>query len=393
MRVLMFEPTGGFWPYADDVADFIAAQGVEVTLLTSRSRMKDVAQAQRSYQMAAVARPMNPKFHPGPHERAGRCLWAADRLISASQWLLARSSLARTLRPDVVHVQSTIPMLDQYVLPRFAKRHRVVMTVHDVLPITETRSVGSKRALQRVYRCACHLIVHSGNCRQELIQFAGVDPGSVSVIPHGVRPASVLPGKAEARARLGLPENDEIVLMFGGIRKSKGLDLAIRALAEAAKCRPHLRLLVAGSAPRDGGLNDYRRIAEETKVRDRVEWRIGFIPEGEVPYYFRASDLVLLPYTLFHSQSGVLLQAYKYGVPVVTTDVGALGETVRADGTGVVADSLDPSALARELAKLLDTPELLTRYSANALAKVAGPYNWANVARQTIEIYRRVVAV
>ncbi|MGB9825327.1 MAG: glycosyltransferase, partial [Desulfofundulus sp.] len=116
-----------------------------------------------------------------------------------------------------------------------------------------------------------------------------------------------------------------------------------------------------------------------------------FIPEQEVPYYFRASDLVVLPYTLFHSQSGVLMQAYKYGVPVVVTNVGALGETVRADDTGVVIDSLDPSAFARKLTEVLAMPQLLARYSANALAKVEGPYNWANVARQTIKVYQRVV--
>ncbi|HHV77987.1 MAG TPA: glycosyltransferase family 4 protein [Syntrophothermus lipocalidus] len=390
MRVLMYEPTGGFWPYAHDISQAIAELGVEVILLTSEIRAGLNADGLQRYRLEPLARAMNPKLRLKREEPWSAVTWAVDRGKSALQWLMIRSRIVKALKPDIIHIQKTIPLFDRFFLPRFSKKHRLIITVHDVLPIATTRAIGSKQALQGVYNSADHLIVHSPRCKEELITIFGLNPDIISVIPHGVWPAKIIP-KDESRTVLGLPSEAEIVLFFGAIRRSKGLDLAIKALSLAVKIRKNLFMVVAGSLSPEVDIEEYKKIANEVNVEDRIKWQIGYIPETQVPYYFCSADLVILPYTLFYSQSGVLLQAYRYGIPVVVSDKGALGETVRSDITGIVVESLTPVAFAEAMVRLLGDLPMQLEFRRNELTKVHGDYHWKTVAKRTIAVYEYVL--
>src|SRR5205085_173798 len=83
---------------------------------------------------------------------------------------------------------------------------------------------------------------------------------------------------------------------------------------------------------------------------------------------FRQASVVVLPYTSFASQSGVLHDAYAQGRPVIVTDVGALGETVREDGTGVVIPSGDAATLAQSIERILSDSTRLAQYAERTLA-------------------------
>jgi glycosyltransferase involved in cell wall biosynthesis len=83
---------------------------------------------------------------------------------------------------------------------------------------------------------------------------------------------------------------------------------------------------------------------------------------------FGQASVVVLPYTAFASQSGVLHDAYAQGRPVIVTDVGALGETVREDGTGLVVPAGDAAALTEAIEQLLSDPPRLGRYAEQARA-------------------------
>ena len=82
-----------------------------------------------------------------------------------------------------------------------------------------------------------------------------------------------------------------------------------------------------------------------------------------MPALFERSRLVILPYTYFASQSGVLHQALAFGRPVVATDVGALGECVRQWGIGPVVPPNDERALAEGIERALEPCELTARRS------------------------------
>ena len=382
MRVLMFEPTGGYWPYTHELAEALGSF-TQVDLLTSQKHS-----GVYSYGMHAILRPMAAHLRAPGTPLFGGVAWALDRLSCSLSWLVARERLAGKLRPDLVHLQSTIPLFDQYLLPAFAKKYPVLYTVHDVLPFTSSRAFGSFAALQAVYNASWHLIVHSEANRRELLAVFGMDEGKISVIPHGLRRGEKL-NKNLAKKRLSFAPEEKLILVFGGIRESKGLDLAIGALAEVRREFPQASLVVAGS----GGNADlawYYRLAQEVGVAEKIHWRLEYIPELEVGTYFSAADLVLLPYKKFHAQSGVLLQAYKYSVPVVVTDRGALGETVRQDRVGLVAREATAQKLAECIVRIFRSRDLQAEFSQN-MHEGQEKYDWDNVAARTMALYEQLM--
>ncbi len=203
MRVLMFEPTGGYWPYTHELAEALGSF-TQVDLLTSQKHS-----GVYSYGMHAILRPMAAHLRAPGNPLFG-VAWALDRLSCSLSWLVTRERLAGKLRPDLVHLQSTIPLFDQYFLPALAKKYPVLYTVHDVLPFTGSRAFGSFEALQAVYNASWHLIVHSEANRRELMAVFGMDEEKISVIPHGMRRGEKL-NKGLAKKRLSFAPEEKLI--------------------------------------------------------------------------------------------------------------------------------------------------------------------------------------
>lgn len=132
---------------------------------------------------------------------------------------------------------------------------------------------------------------------------------------------------------LGFEENSKLLLFFGYIRKYKGLDLLIDALAELVKKDSSYKLLAAGEFYDDEKY--YTDKIESLKLQTHVKLLNKFIPNEEVAKYFEPSDLVVLPYRSA-TQSGILSLAYGFYKPVLVTNVGGLAEFVDNGKTGFV---------------------------------------------------------
>jgi len=131
----------------------------------------------------------------------------------------------------------------------------------------------------------------------------------------------------------GFDENSKLLLFFGYVRKYKGLDLLIDALAELVKKDSTYKLLAAGEFYDDEKY--YRDKVESLKLGNSVKLLNKFIPNEEVAKYFQPSDLVVLPYRSA-TQSGILNLAYGFYKPVLVTNVGGLAEFVDDGKTGYV---------------------------------------------------------
>jgi glycosyltransferase involved in cell wall biosynthesis len=154
------------------------------------------------------------------------------------------------------------------------------------------------------------------------------------------------PSRELARRQFGLPEEQPLVLFFGLVRAYKGLESLLQAMTHL----PQARLLIAGEfyQPR----SEYERQIVELGINGRVRVEDRYIPNEEVPAYFAAADVVVLPY-LSATQSGVSKLAYHFDKPVVITNVGGLVEEVAEGKTGYVAPPNDPVALAAAIEKVL----------------------------------------
>lgn len=385
MKVLMFEPSGGFWPHIPELSEALALAGVELFFLSSRSR-----QAERVDHVIflPMAKPFDAtlvrRFSPN---------WIWDRLITGYQWLAIRKKMLAEIQPDIVHIQSTASLLDQFFIDGVKKTAKVVLTVHDVLPITHSIANRSRRGMTKLYQSADQLIVHSQRNKQELMEHFSLDERRISVIPMGLAPGIPME-KNLARERIGIRQDENYILLFGVLRRTKGVDLAIQAVRRLSEDMPHRRvkLLLAGPAHSQPEMEEIAVLINNSGITDTIVMHNRYIPEESVAAYFCAADLVLLPYTKFYSQSGVLFQAYKYGTPVVVTNIGSLGETVQHDGSGLVAGEATPAALAAAMANLLTDEELYRRCTAHQQAAAREKYAWAHIARQTKALYEAVLS-
>jgi glycosyltransferase involved in cell wall biosynthesis len=278
--------------------------------------------------------------------------WLTSRGATYAERAWTRERTAAGLRPDVCHLHYLNRFTD-WLLPR-RRDSLLVMSVHDVMPHASRLPRLTERALlTATYRRADALIVHHERLRQELLAAFDVDEGRVHVMPHqvfaydGAEPAP-------------LPERP-CVLFFGALRANKGVDVLLHALAGIPD---EIAVNVTGRG--DAGIEEQLR--REAAADPRLHVEIGHVPIPRKVELFRQATVVVLPYTTFASQSGVLHDAYAQGRPVIVTDVGALGETVREDGTGLVVPPSDAATLARAIEGLVSDPVALAHHVDRALA-------------------------
>jgi D-inositol-3-phosphate glycosyltransferase len=300
-----------------------------------------------------------------------------------SKVLLYYARLARyaaTARPKVFHVlwNNKVELFDRTVLMCYYKilGKKIVFTAHNV---NIGRRDSSDSYLNRVslkfqYQIVDHIFVHTETMKRELCEDFQVPERKITVLIHPLNVAILDSGLAprEAKQRLGLKEGERTVLFYGAIAPYKGLDLLVEAFQSLAATNRNYRLIIAGHAK--GGcepyLRDVQRTIDTTIDRSRVIEKIEYVSDEDTELYFKAADLVVLPYRDIY-QSGVLFMAYSFGLPVVATDVGSFGETIVEGKTGFLCKRADSDDLAGTIEKYFES----------------GLYRDLDLARQQIREY------
>jgi glycosyltransferase involved in cell wall biosynthesis len=282
----------------------------------------------------------------------------------------------RRLDPDVVHVQAGQLWLN-LGLP-LLRRYPLVVTIHEARHHLGDES--SARTPQRLkdlgYRRADETIVHGGQIRRDAIEWLGLDPARVHVVPTG--PITLV---EDVEADPGPPPMDPpTVLFFGRIWPYKGLDYLIRAEPAISAAVPDVRIVIAG---RGEDLARYRALMRHP---ERFEVLDEYVPYDEIASLFRAASVVALPY-VDGSNSGVLHTAYAYGRPVVATSVGGLPEVVDDGRSGFVVPPRNADALAAAVVRVLREPGLAEAMGAHAWHKARTQHDPATAARHTLPVY------
>jgi glycosyltransferase involved in cell wall biosynthesis len=193
--------------------------------------------------------------------------------------------------------------------------------------------------------------------------------------------------KSGARKHLGLPADEKIVLFFGFIRKYKGLDLLLEAIAYLKNLKPqtsNLKLLIAGEFYEDA--KQYDELIDKLGIRDQLILKTGFIPDSEVKYYLCAADAVIQPYRNA-TQSGVTPLAYHFEKPMVVTNVGGLPALVPDGKVGVVVGP-NPQAIAEGILKFYQLGE---DYFIPHLREEKKKYSWRSMTSAIFNLASRVV--
>jgi glycosyltransferase involved in cell wall biosynthesis len=175
-------------------------------------------------------------------------------------------------------------------------------------------------------------------------------------------------GRADARRRLGVDGN--VILFFGLVRAYKGLATLLDAFALCAE-RLDATLLVVGEFYESRGPYDDRIRALGIGHRVRIVDR--YVSNEEVPVYFKAADVAVLPYVTA-TQSAVVQTAYAFAIPVIVTAVGGLPDVVDDGRTGFVVPPNSPGQLAEAIGRFYDE-HVAERMSA-AIRADRGVFSW-----------------
>src|SRR5207244_5159286 len=243
---------------------------------------------------------------------------------------------AATAKPRIFHIlwNNKFEFFDRTLLTLYYRLlgKRVVFTVHNVnADRRDSRDTRLNRLTLRIqYRLTNHIFVHTEKMKVELMDEFGVPGVRVTVIPFGINNAvpntDLTP--ADAKQRLGIRGEDRTILFFGRITPYKGLEYLIAAFRQILAGRENYRLIIAGRP--DKCETYWRAIREgirEDVRRGRILLRAEFIPDDEVEVYFKAADVLVLPYTDIY-QSGVMFLGQSFGLPVLAADVGSLKDEI-----------------------------------------------------------------
>jgi D-inositol-3-phosphate glycosyltransferase len=204
----------------------------------------------------------------------------------------------------------------------------------------------------------------------------------------GVDHEMFFPGDREA-SRKDLKLGDEGVLLYvGRVQPLKGIELALRGVAELIpQLDRAVRLLIVGGPSGSRGSQEMERLhrlSAELGIEENVIFT-GPQPHSRLPIFYRAADAAVV---VSHSESFglVALEAAACGTPVVGTSVGGLSHIVRNGVSGYLLDRRDPKLLAQNLKLLLDDPTLRRSFASEA-ERAADGFSWAQATNALLELY------
>ena len=148
--------------------------------------------------------------------------------------------------------------------------------------------------------------------------------------------------KAKALENLGLNSEDKHLLFFGFVRKYKGLDLMLKAMADSRIKAMGIKLIIAGEFYDDK--NEYTDLIADLGIAKNIIMKSDFIPANKVKDYFCSADMITQTYRTA-TQSGVTQIAYSFNRPMLVTNVGGLAEIVPNNKVGYVT-SQNPTEIA-----------------------------------------------
>lgn len=255
------------------------------------------------------------------------------------------------------------------------------------VPPGATAAARARRALNARLRLWCERVVLrrcapvfvlSEFMKRRVVAAHGIAEDRIVLAPGGADPARFTPAAdpAAVRERLGLPLKRVLLFTVRNLVPRMGLENLVKALALLGEEGRDLLLLVGGEGRLRPALG---ALIAELGLGDRVRL-LGFVPEEDLPRYYQAADLMVLPTQELEGFGLVTVEALACGTPVFGTPVGAIPEVLARVDPALVAEGTGPEALALGLRRLLtrfrDRPGEHERLSRRGRALVESDYTW-----------------
>ena len=306
--------------------------------------------------------------------------------VNPFNWITVGNYIKKE-KPDFILIRYWLPFMGPALgtIARRAKKNKhtkIIAIVDNAIP--HEKRIGDKM-FSNYFLKSCHgYLTMSQKVLDDLKQFTNSDIKLFTEHPLYTSFGEAT-GKIKAREYLQLDENGKYLLFFGFIRRYKGLDLLLEAMADERVRKMNVKLIVAGEYYEDAKY--YEEIIERLQLKNNLILKTDFIPNEEVKWYFSACDLVAQTYHEA-TQSGVTKIAIHFDKPSLVTNVGGLGEIIFHEKSGYV---VEPNA--KEIAdSIVDFYENNREENfVKATIEEKKKYGWDVMVDSIETIYRRTI--
>jgi glycosyltransferase involved in cell wall biosynthesis len=223
--------------------------------------------------------------------------------------------------------------------------------------------------------------VHAYICMSEKVQndLLSIDPNvKVKLMPHPLyNHFGESIDKKNACNKLNIDPQKKTLLFFGFIRDYKGLDLLIDSFSNLDNS---FQLIIAGESY--GSFERYEKRIHQNSNRENIYPFVRYIPDSEVPLFFSAADVCILPY---HSatQSGITGISYHFELPMIATNVGGLSEIIEHEQTGLIVSKPDQKLLSQTITTYF-SDNRIELFKKN-IKELKQKLSWENMAKDIIK--------
>ena len=306
-------------------------------------------------------------------------------LIFSHYWLsgLAALKLKKVWNIPVIHMFHTLALL----------KNKIARSEKEIEG--DYRIEGEKKVLSEIEK----LIVATTDEKENLQTLYSTPPDIIKIIPPGVDTNHFYPIPIdEAKAFIGIPENEKMILFVGRIEPLKGIDTLIKAISQLqqadilSRC-PHYLYIIGGDA--DSGqekMNEEMQRLQDLRVKLGVGDLIIFLgkrDQDSLQYYYSAAEMLIMP-SHYESFGMVALESMACGTPVIATQVGGLQHLVLDQETGFTIPNDNPDALEEKITVLICKPELREKMSQSS-ASYAQSFSWNTIINNLIEIFEKTI--
>jgi glycogen synthase len=375
---------GGLGRHVHHLATALAAAGHDVVVLSRRPTGTDPGTHPSSDEVSdgvrVIAAAQDPHEFTFSKDMMAWTLAMGHAMIRAGISLKRRGS-QRPWRPDVVHAHDWLVAHPAITLAQFYDVP-IVSTIHATEAGRHSGWVSGAISRQVhgvegwLVRESDSLITCSASMRDEIAELFGPGLAETTVIRNGIDAAR---WQFAARRRHNGPAE---LLYVGRLEYEKGVHDLIAALPRIRRTHPGTTLTVAGEGTQLDWLIEQAR---KHKVLKATRF-VGHLDHDELLSALHRADAAVLP-SHYEPFGLAALEAAAAGTPLVTSNIGGLGEAVIDGQTGVSCPPRDVAGLASAVRTVLDDPAAAQRRARAARQRLTADFDWQTVAKETAQVY------
>ena len=296
---------------------------------------------------------------------------------------------------DLIHAHTPTPTIADLACLKYRGKVPFILTYHNDI----TKGGHAGKIISYVYNNTLGnfllknsdlIITTTRSYAEKSVSLKGFNH-KVKVIPNGVNLNKFNKGidRKKIKVEHGIPIQSKVVLFTGAIEEYKGVEYLIKAFKKVLNYEKTSYLIIVGSGTL---LKQLKEMTLELEISDNVIFA-GYVRDGDLPYYYSASDLFVLPSISEKEGFGIVqLEAMACGKPVICTNLPGVNEVDKDEVASIHVPPKDSEALANAMIKLLEDENLAKRMGENGRKLVEEKYTWEKIAEETEKVYYEVIS-